>query len=47
MVAICAVAASLLTAIYHMLNDGTVHQDLGANHFEERSVEIGTKRLAG
>ena len=28
--AICAVAASMLTAIYHMLRDGTHHQDLGA-----------------
>jgi hypothetical protein len=46
-VAICAVAASLLTAIYHMLKDGTVHQDLGINHFEVRSVEAQTKRLVG
>ena len=30
--AICAVAASLLTAIYHMLKDGTVHHDLGIDH---------------
>ncbi len=44
--AICAVAASMLTAIYHMLKDGTHHQDLGANHFEHRSVEIRAKRLA-
>jgi hypothetical protein len=46
-VAICAVAASLLTAIYHMLKDGTTHQDLGINHFEERSVEVRTRRLVG
>jgi transposase len=46
-VAICAVAASLLTAIYHMLKHGTVHQDLGINHFEECSVEIRTRRLVG
>jgi hypothetical protein len=45
--AICAVAASLLTAIYHMLKDGTAHQDLGSNHFEERSVEARAKRLVG
>jgi len=44
--AICAVAASMLTAIYHMLKDGTHHQDLGVNHFEHRSVEIRAKRLA-
>ena len=31
-----AVAHSLLTAIYHMLRDGTVHQDLGAGYFEQR-----------
>jgi len=45
--AICAVAASMLTAIYHMLKDGTHHQDLGANHFDHRSSEIRAKRLAG
>jgi transposase len=33
--AICAVAASLLTTAYHMLKNGTVYQDLGANHFEK------------
>jgi len=44
--ALCAVAASILTAIYHMLKDGTHHQDLGANHFDNRSTEIRAKRLA-
>ena len=34
--AICAVAASILTAAYHMLRDGTLYQDLGADHFERR-----------
>ncbi|MBV8746199.1 MAG: IS110 family transposase [Xanthobacteraceae bacterium] len=43
--AICAVAASILTAIYHMLKDGTEHHDLGADHFDGRSTEIKTKRL--
>ena len=38
--AICAVAASMLTAIYHMLKDGTHHQDLGADHFDRRSNEV-------
>ena len=38
--AICAVAASMLTAIYHMLRDGTHHQDLGADHFDRRSNEV-------
>jgi transposase len=37
--AICAVAASILTAIYHMLMDGPQHQDLGADHFDRRSSE--------
>jgi transposase len=31
--AIVAVAASMLTAIYHMLKDGTEYVDLGPNHF--------------
>ena len=30
--AICAVAASILTAAYHMLRNGTFYQDLGADH---------------
>jgi transposase len=45
--AICAVAASMLTAIYHMLKDGTEHQDLGASHFDRRSTEIKAKHLVG
>ncbi len=43
--AICAVAASILTAIYHILKTGTEHLDLGANHFNRRSTEGQTKRL--
>jgi len=43
--AICAVAASMLTAIYHMLKDGTEHRDLGADHFDRRSTEVKAKRL--
>src|SRR5467141_1461011 len=43
--AICAVAASLLTAIYHMLKDGTIHQDLGSGYFDQRPPEIKVKRL--
>ena len=35
--AIGAVAASILTAAYHMLKDGTLYQDLGANHFDNRA----------
>jgi transposase len=44
--AICAVAASMLTAIYHMLKDGTEHHDLGASHFDRRSTAIKARRLA-
>jgi transposase len=43
--AICAVAASMLTAIYHMLREGTEHQDLGADHFDRRSTEAKANRL--
>jgi len=35
--AIMAVAASMLTAIYHMLKDGTLYKDLGHDHFDRRS----------
>ena len=34
--AIIAVAASILTAIYHMLRDGTEHADLGAAYLSRR-----------
>jgi transposase len=44
--AICAVAASMLTAIYHILKNGTEHHDLGANHFDRRSTAIKARRLA-
>jgi transposase len=43
--AIIAVAASILTAIYHMLQDGTTYQDLGSNHFQNRSKSRQTLRL--
>jgi transposase len=43
--AICAVAAALLTAIYHMLKDGTAHHDLGADHFERRPPKVRVKQL--
>ena len=43
--AICAVAASILTAVYHILKDGTEHRDLGADYFNRRSAEAQTKRL--
>ncbi|MGH7071505.1 MAG: transposase, partial [Acetobacteraceae bacterium] len=43
--AIGAVAASMLTAAYHMLKDGTFYQDLGADHFDRRAKGTATKRL--
>jgi len=43
--AILAVAASILTAIYHMLKDGTMYQDLGPNHFDPRTKERQKNRL--
>lgn len=45
--AICAVAASMLTAIYHILKDGTAHQDLGAEYFDRRPAEAKAKKLVG
>jgi transposase len=44
--AICAVAASMLTAIYHMLTNGVIYQDLGAGHFQRRSPETQALHLA-
>jgi transposase len=43
--AICAVAASILTTIYHMLKNGTTYMDLGADHFDRRSKDVKVKRL--
>jgi transposase len=43
--AICAVAASILTAVYHMLKDGTEYQDLGPDHFQRRSKTTQTQKL--
>jgi transposase len=46
--AICAVAASILTAAYHILKDGTEHHDLGGDYFDRRrSPEAQAKRLVG
>jgi transposase len=43
--AILAVAASILTAVYHMLKDGTFYQDLGPKHFDPRTKERQKNRL--
>jgi transposase len=44
--AICAVAASMLTAIWHMLRDGTFWRDLGPDHVHRRSPEQQAHYLA-
>jgi transposase len=43
--AILAVAASILTAVYHMLKDGTMYQDLGPNHIAPQAKEGQKNRL--
>ncbi len=43
--AVCAVAASILTAIFYMLKNGTCYHDLGPDHFDRRSKQQQTKRL--
>jgi transposase len=43
--AIGAVAASILTAAYHMLKHGTLYHDLGPDHFDRRAKTVQTKRL--
>jgi transposase len=43
--AICAVAASILTAADHRLKTGTFDEDLGADHFQRRSQHAQTQRL--
>jgi transposase len=45
MKATCAVAASLLTTIDHMLKDATQFEDLGADDFDRRSNDVRAKRL--
>jgi transposase len=41
-----AVAASILTTVYHMLRDGTYYQDLGPEHFTRRNPAKAAARLA-
>jgi transposase len=43
--AVGAVAASILTAAYHMIANGTFYQDLGADHFERRAKPNQIQRL--
>lgn len=42
---ILAVAASMLTAAYHMLRDGIEYTDLGADHFSHRDTGKTIQRL--
>ena len=43
--AIGAFAASILTAAYHMLKDGTLYHDLGPDHFDRHAKMVQTRRL--
>jgi transposase len=43
--AIGAVASSMLTSAYHMIKDGTLYQDLGADHFDRRSQGKHAQKL--
>ena len=43
--AIIGVAASMLTAAWHMLRDGTEWHDLGATHFDRADAQKTAKRL--
>jgi transposase len=43
--AILAVAASMLTAIWHMLKDGVEYRDLGSDHFSRRDRTKAIRRL--
>jgi transposase len=43
--AIVAVAASMLTAAYHMLKSGVEYKDLGADHFTRRDKSKAIQRL--
>jgi hypothetical protein len=40
-----AVAHSILVIAYHMIQRGTVYQDLGSNYFDQRQQEMVQKRL--
>jgi transposase len=41
-----AVAASILTAAYHMLKDGTLYQDLGPDYLVKRDASRTVVKLA-
>src|SRR4029077_19526288 len=43
--ALGALAASILTSVYHMLISGELYRDLGPHHFDHRSKALNTGRL--
>ena len=43
--AILAVAASMVTAAYHILKEETTYQELGSDYFERRTKVHLTRRL--
>lgn len=43
--AITAVAASILTVVYHMIREGTPYRDLGVDYFDERNKTAAARRL--
>jgi transposase len=43
--AIGALAASILTTLYHMLKGGTLYQDLSPDHFDRRAKAVQISRL--
>lgn len=43
--AICAVAASMLTAAWHMLKHGTFYEERGPHHFDKRGNESHARSL--
>ena len=43
--AIAALAASILTSVYHMLLSGELYHDLGPDHFDRRAKPTHIKRL--
>jgi len=43
--AVVAVAASILTAAYYMLRDGTAYNELGASHFDRADRSRTSHRL--
>jgi len=45
--AIVAVAASILTAVYYIIRDGTPYMDLGFRYFDQRDRSRAARRLVG